>query len=75
VTVGREADKVKPNGKKRMNLLAAHLPMPLHRIAAARVGRPFQVTGIHRRACICVVLRSPAIAAGECEMPLDPDIM
>jgi hypothetical protein len=45
VTVGREADKVKPNGKKRMNLRPTHLPIALHRIAAARAGRPFQVTG------------------------------
>jgi hypothetical protein len=44
VTVGREADKVKPNGKKRMNLRPTHLPIALHRIARPRAGRPFRVT-------------------------------
>jgi hypothetical protein len=44
VTVGREADKVKPNGKKRMNLHPTHLPVLLHRIAGGRAARPFQLT-------------------------------
>jgi len=50
VTVGREADKVKPNGKKRMNLHPTHLPILLRRTAGARAARPFQVTASPRRA-------------------------
>jgi len=65
VTVGREADKVKPNGKKRMNLHPAHLPILLQRTAGARAARPFQVTASPRRAGIRVMLRSPRIAAAE----------
>jgi len=65
VTVGREADKVKPNGKKRMNLHPTHLPILLRRTAGARAARPFQVTASPRRAGIRVMLRSSRIAAAE----------
>jgi hypothetical protein len=42
VTVGREADKVKPNGKKRMNLHAVtHVPG----VRAATGPSPAQLTG------------------------------
>ena len=41
MTVGREADKVKPNGKKRMNLHAVtHVP----RVRAATGPSPGQLT-------------------------------
>jgi hypothetical protein len=68
VTVGREADKVKPNGKKRMNLRAAEL-----RRGACRSSVPGQ--GQRGQAGICVMLRSPRIAVAECEMTLDTDIV
>lgn len=74
MTVGREADKVKPNGKKRMNLPPTRLPISLHRIAAARAVRPFQVTGrpLAQGFAGCGFAR---IAVAAREMPLDPDIM
>jgi hypothetical protein len=36
VTVGRERDKVKPNGEKRMNLRAWHIRLGERRLTAAR---------------------------------------
>jgi hypothetical protein len=68
VTVGRETDKVKPNGEKRVNLPAAARGHGVLRPSVPGHGKG-------GRAGDLPTPRPPWIAATASEMPLDTDIV